>query len=70
MNRHLNDEQWNALAREHGFTDMRALLHELYTREERTTKEVGDIIGTGKDRVAQLLRKHNIPLRKKGGIRL
>lgn len=70
MNTRRTVKDWDHYAHECGCGNLRQLLYKYYVERGMTTREIGaDILDTSKDRVVQLLRANNIPLRRRGGIR-
>jgi DNA-directed RNA polymerase specialized sigma subunit len=67
MNIHRSGYGWDVFAIRLGYKNIQEMLHYLYITQNLNTKEVGDYLGIGKDRAAQLLRRHGIPLRSRGG---
>jgi len=67
VNVHRTDSDWNDYATDSGYKSMKDMLHHLYTVHRKSTKEVGVLLNVGKDRVAQLLRKHGVKVRPRGG---
>lgn len=68
MNLHRNSQDWDAAARIAGYSSMRELLVHLYVTQRNPSSKVGDLLGISKDRVIQLLRVHDIPVRPRGGL--
>jgi hypothetical protein len=68
MNIYRNESQWNQWAKEKGHKSLSHYLYASYVEQRCTTRLLGQMMGLRKDRVSQLLKKHNIPRRKTGGV--
>ena len=68
MNIHRNSQDWDSAAKVSGYNSMRELLLDLYITRRNTAFKVGYLLGISKDRVIQLLRVHEIPVRPRGGV--
>lgn len=68
-NIHRMEWDWKLVAESCGYTSIAELLRELYVVRGLSAAHVGDVLDIKRDRVIQLLRKHQIPVRGRGGPR-
>lgn len=60
-------EDWNGIAKLIGFKDEKSMLEYFYLDEELGVKDIATKLNAGQATIANRLRKHQIPMRTRGG---
>ena len=69
MNVHRSLRMWDRWAQEQGFPEINTYLYAQYVNEQMSLDKLGKAMGIKRDRVAQMLRRFDIPVRGRGGVR-
>jgi hypothetical protein len=69
VNVHRSARMWNLWAQQCGFPTIATYLHARYIEDKMSLEKLGLHLGIKRDRVAQMLRKYDIPVRGRGGVR-
>jgi len=67
VNIHRTEHDWNEFAQDWGYQHIRDMLYDLYVTKGYSARALGAALGVGRDRATQLLRRHDIKVRSRGG---
>lgn len=67
VNLHRSQSDWDRFARDWEYKNLKDMLHDLYVVKRYSARRLGAVLGIGRDRATQLLRKHGVEVRSRGG---